>query len=57
LVANRSMECGSRSQLHPLKQVHALVGVDKEKLARWKQVGNSSALVAQSILMIKKRIL
>jgi len=34
LVANKNMECGRRSQLHPLKRLQALVGVEKEKLSK-----------------------
>jgi hypothetical protein len=39
LMANKSMECGRRSPLHPLKRVQALVGVKKE------QLGESLAIV------------
>jgi len=38
-------------------ETNASVHGYKEGEAEWKQVGNSSALVAQSTLMIKKRTL
>jgi hypothetical protein len=38
-------------------ETNASVGGCREGKAKWKQVGNSSALVAQSTLMIKKRTL